>query len=33
MKKIKYYVRILGIWIRVPRSIFYKCDNLWKKMV
>jgi hypothetical protein len=28
----KYYVMILGIWIRVPERIFYKCDRLWTKM-
>lgn len=32
MKKIKYYVRILGIWIRVPRSIFLNCSMFWTMM-
>jgi hypothetical protein len=31
MKKLKYYIRFLGIWFRVPESIFYKCDRLWRK--
>ena len=32
MGKPKYYVLILGIWIRVPKSIFLKCDRLWTMM-
>ena len=28
----KYYILILGIWIRVPEKVFYKCDKLWTKM-
>ena len=27
----KYYILILGIWVRVSESIFLKCDKLWKK--
>lgn len=28
----KYYVDILGVWVRVPEKLFYKWDKLWKKM-
>lgn len=28
----KYYVNILGIWVRVPKTIFYNCNLLWRKM-
>lgn len=30
--KIKYYLRVLGIWIRVPRKVFYKNTFFWSKM-
>jgi hypothetical protein len=32
MNEIKYYLRVLGIWIRVPRKIFYKNKFLWSMM-
>ena len=28
----KYYILILGIWVRVPEKVFYKCDRFWKKI-
>ena len=28
----KYYVLILGVWLRVPQKVFYKCNRLWTKM-
>ena len=31
-RSMKYYILILGIWIRVPEKVFYKCDKLWTKM-
>ena len=30
--KIKYYLRVLGIWIRVLRKVFYKNTFFWSKM-
>lgn len=33
MRKPKYYVQILGIWIRVPKSIFLKCDYYFWTMM
>lgn len=28
----KYYLRFLGIWIRVPRKNFYKNTYFWSMM-